>query len=91
MNMPEPAPPMRVASQVKLSLAPALTVEPISFSSGVPNRYRVLGLPDGQTAEIFLKRTGSTETWKIRMGQARRYRGRYGSEEEALSAIVGNY
>jgi hypothetical protein len=67
------------------SRCPAPTLQPISFSSGVPNRYGVLGLPDGQTAEIALKRVRSIEMWKFRIGETGRYRGKYRTAEDALA------
>ena len=67
-----------------------LTMEPISYSSGIPTRYRVLGLPKGQTAEIALRHVRSAAMWKIRFGQAGRYSGSYRSDDEALAAIQAN-
>jgi hypothetical protein len=62
----------------------SLTLEPISFSSGVPVSYRILGLPHGQTGELVLKEHRSIEIWKIRFGGRGRFRGHYSSAEMAL-------
>ena len=64
-----------------------LTMEPISFSSGVPTRYRILSLPEGQRAEIALKRVWPVDVWKIRFDQTGRFRGNYRSEEDAFTAV----
>jgi hypothetical protein len=63
-----------------------LTLEPLSFSSGVPSRYRVLGLPDGQTAEIAYRVIRSIEVWKIKRDTGK-LAGVYTSAEEALNVL----
>ena len=75
----------RVVSQIMA--ASTITLEPVSYSSGVPVHYRVLGLANGETADIVIRRVRSIEVWKIKLGPAGRYRGTYRSEEEALSAL----
>jgi hypothetical protein len=51
---------------VSPSFVGGLKMEAVSFSSGVPNRYEVLGLPDGRRAEIVSKIVRSIEIWKVR-------------------------
>jgi hypothetical protein len=63
-----------------------LTMEAISYSSGVPSRYRVLGLPDEKSAEIILKVTGSREVWRVRPRSAR-FKGFFQCPEDALAAL----
>ena len=63
------------------------SLEPVSFSSGIPDRYEVLGLPHGQTAEIVLQMVRGVETWKIRIGGTGRFRGGYKSADAALSVL----
>jgi hypothetical protein len=52
----------------------------------VPNRYRVLGLPDEKSAEITLKVTGSREAWRVRPRPAR-FKGFFQGPEDALAAL----
>ena len=64
-----------------------LTMEPTSFSSGIPVSYRVKGLSEAQTVEIFLKEHRFTEVWKVRFGGRGRLTGSYDSPEAALLAL----
>jgi hypothetical protein len=67
----------------------SLTLEPISFSSGVPNCYQVLGLPDGETAEITLRITRMVEAWKVRYNDRGRFTGAHKTAEAALAVLQG--
>jgi hypothetical protein len=64
-----------------------LTMEPTAYSSGVPVSYRVIGMPDGQTAELIQKTARRIEVWKVRFGGRGRFSGQYDSPEMALVAI----
>jgi hypothetical protein len=63
-----------------------LTIEPLSFSSGVPSRYRVLGLPEGETAEIAYRVIRLIEVWKIKRNKGR-LGGVYANAEQALGVL----
>ena len=58
-----------------------LTMLVTAYSSGMPNRYEVLGLPAGETADL-----GSLQRWRIRRNKTR-YRGAYKNAEDALAAL----
>jgi hypothetical protein len=65
---------------------PALTMIVIGYSSGIPNKYGVIGLPAGETADIWFIGRASSRTWKIRRNQGK-FTGDYASEERALAAL----
>ena len=67
-----------------------LTMVPTKFSSGVPSRYRVEGLPEGQTAEISCFAKVSVQVWKVRRNGAK-FGGAYASEEEVLADLQAEY
>jgi hypothetical protein len=58
----------------------------IEYLSGMRNRYEVVGMPGGQTAEIRLTVLGSVEHWRICRNSGR-FRGAYNNAEDALSAL----
>jgi hypothetical protein len=64
-----------------------LAIVATAYSSGVPAKYRVTGLPPGEIADISLKGGGSVRTWKIRRNNKGRFTGTYASEEMALAAL----
>jgi hypothetical protein len=57
-----------------------------AYSSGVPNRYKVLGLPGGETDDIRFIILGSVEKWKIRRNR-NKFKGACNSAEEALAVV----
>jgi hypothetical protein len=56
------------------------------YSSGVPSRYQVIGLPDRKTAEVGCVTKGEVETWRIRRDRGR-FVGAYATAEDALAAL----
>ena len=66
---------------------PILRMVAGGYSSGVPNMYRVEGLPNGETADIGLMTRGSAQTWKIRRNNRGKFGGTYATAEEALAAL----
>jgi hypothetical protein len=70
-----------------IMITDTLTMEPTRYSSGVPVSYRVLGMPDGQTADLVLKTLRFVEVWKVRFGGRGKFSGKYNSPEMALVAI----
>jgi len=68
-----------------------LTLRTLTFSSGIPNQYEVVGLPDNQKAYIALRKKGNTDIWKIKRSGATQYRGSFSSEEAALAALQAEF
>jgi hypothetical protein len=64
-----------------------LTLNALTFSSGIPNQYEVVGLPCGQKAFIALRRRRTAEIWKLKRSGSSLYKGSFSSEEAALAAL----
>jgi hypothetical protein len=64
-----------------------LTMFAVSYSSGIPNHYRILGLPEGETADLVFKIKGAVEKWKIRRNDEGAFNGAYKNADEALVAL----
>ena len=65
---------------------PILTIVVTGYSSGMPNRYEVVGMPNGETVIIRLTVLGSVEKWRIRRGNGR-FRGAHESAEHAFAEL----
>ena len=65
----------------------ALSMFAVSYSSGSPNHYRVLGMPEGESADLFLRIKRTVETWKIRRNDEGALKGAYKNADEALVAL----
>lgn len=69
------------------SVRTPLSLRALTFSSGIPNQYEVVGLPFGQEANIALRMKRNVEIWKVKRSGSNQYKGSFNSEEAALAAL----